>query len=114
MIILPAAVSSFSQTSSKRTDATTPLPVTDIHKVDFLNLTYHSSLWSQEYGRQGIGKLVRVRHREFKNKNVYFAVADKKIIYADVTGDGNEEAIVPGRRSRYPKVRRSNSLRIIP
>ena len=69
--------------------------VTDIRKVDFLNFTYHSSLCSQEYGRQGIGKIVSVRKGEFKNKNVYFSVAEDRIIFADVTGDGHEDAIVP-------------------
>lgn len=85
MIILLGAVSSVAQTGN----------VTDIRKVDFLNFTYHPSLCSTEYGRQGIGKMVSVRKGEFKNKNVYFAVADSRIIYADLTGDGHEEAIVP-------------------
>lgn len=68
---------------------------TDIRKIDFLNFTYHSSLCSREYGSKGIGKVVRVRDGEIKNKNVYFAVAADRIIYADVTGDGREDAIVP-------------------
>jgi hypothetical protein len=69
--------------------------VTDIRKVDFLSSTYPSSLCAQEYGREGIGKTVRVRDGEFKAKNVYFAVASDRILYADVTGDGHEDAIVP-------------------
>ncbi len=64
-------------------------------KVDFRNFTYHSSLCSQEFGKKGIGKTVRVRKGEFKNKNVYFAVKDNKVIYGDVTGDAREDAIVP-------------------
>jgi hypothetical protein len=88
--------SGVAQSSSKQPSSTpNSATVTDIRKVDFRNFTYPSSLCSQEYGRQGIGKIVRVRKGEFKNKNVYFAVADNKIIYADVTGDGREEAIVP-------------------
>lgn len=67
----------------------------DIRKIDFLNFTYHSSLCSQEYGSNGLGKAVRVRDGELKNKDVYFAVAADRIIYADVTGDGHEDAIVP-------------------
>jgi len=70
-------------------------PETDIRKVDFQNFTYHSSLCSQEYGRKGIGKIVTVRNGEFKNKTVYFAVNTDGIIYADVTGDGREDAVVP-------------------
>ena len=92
MITLLCAASSMAQSSSKPKDSNS---VTDIRKVDFLNFTYQSSLCSQEYGGKGIGKLVNVRKGEFKNKNVYFAVADNRIIYADVTGDGREDAIVP-------------------
>lgn len=69
--------------------------VTDIRKVDFLNFTYNSSQCSQEYGRQGIGKIVSVKNGEFKNKSVYFSVTGDRIIYGDLTGDGKEEAIVP-------------------
>jgi len=95
MIILLCATGGAAQ-SHKRSHSTPGSDtVTDIRKVDFLNFSYHSSLCSQEYGRMGIGRLVAVRNGEFKNKNVYFAVADKKIIYADVTGDGHEDAVVP-------------------
>lgn len=83
LIILLGAMSSVAQS------------VTDIRKVDFLNFTYNSSLCSQEYGRKGIGRIVRVRNGESKNKSVYFAVTNDRIIYADLTGDGKEEAIVP-------------------
>lgn len=69
--------------------------VTDIRKVDFRNFTYSSSLCSQEYGRQGIARIVRVTNGEFKNRNAYLTVDDKSITYADVTGDGHEDAIVP-------------------
>jgi len=75
--------------------AQTKPPVTDIRKVDFLNFTYNPSQCSQEYGRQGIGRIVTVKDGEFKNKSVYFSVLADKIIYADLTGDGKEEAIVP-------------------
>jgi hypothetical protein len=81
--------------SGRRGSTLAQSSVTDIRKVDFLNFTYHSALCSQEYGRGGIGRIVQVRNGEFKNKNVYFAVAENKIIYADVTGDGHEDAIVP-------------------
>jgi len=75
--------------------AQTKPPVTDIRKVDFLNLTYTSTQCSQEYGKQGLGRLVNVHEGEFKNKSVYFSVMSDKIIYADLTGDGKDEAIVP-------------------
>jgi hypothetical protein len=89
MILLLWATSGVAQPSGKQPSTS------DIRKVDFLNFTYHSSLCSQEYGKKGIGKTVRVRSGEFKNQNVYFAVTEKAIVYADVTGDGQEDAIVP-------------------
>lgn len=92
MMILLCVTSGVAQSRSEQPSSAT---VTDIRKVDFLNFTYRSSLCSQEYGSQGIGKTVRVRDGELKNKNVYFAVAADKIIYADVTSDGREDAIVP-------------------
>jgi hypothetical protein len=93
MITVLCVTSGIAQSSSAQ-PTPTPGSAPDIRKVDFLNFTYHSSLCSQEYGK-GIGKSVRVRNGEFKNKNVYFAVAGDKFIYADVTGDGHEDAIVP-------------------
>jgi hypothetical protein len=92
MILLLWATSGVAQPSGKQPSSTT---ATDIRKVDFRNFTYHSSLCSQEYGKKGIGKTVRVRNGEFKDKDVYFAVTDNAIVYADVTGDGHEDAIVP-------------------
>ena len=96
MILLLCVTSGVAQSRSKQPNSTpNSAPVTDIRKVDFLNFAYPSSLCSQEYGKKGIGKTVRVSKGEFKNKSVYFAVADNRIIYADVTGDGREDAIVP-------------------
>jgi hypothetical protein len=89
MMTLLCATSGVAQSHSE------PPTATDIRKVDFLNFTYPSSLCSQEYGSEGIGKSVRVRDGELKNKNVYFAVAADTILYADLTGDGREDAIVP-------------------
>jgi len=96
MILLLCAASGVAQSPSKQPSSMpSSAAVTDVRKVDFLNFTHHSSLCAQEYGRKGIGKVVRVRHGEFKNKNVYFAVAGDKIVYADATGDGREDAVVP-------------------
>lgn len=72
-----------------------PNPETDIKKVDFLNFTYSSPLCSQEFGARGIGKIVRVSKGEFKNKSVYYSVGENKVVYGDVNGDGQEDAIVP-------------------
>lgn len=96
MIILLCATSGVAQSTGKRPGSTPSSDtITDIRQVDFLNFTYPSSLCSQEFGKKGIGKTVRVSKGEFKNKTVYFAVEDTKIIYGDVTGDGREDAIVP-------------------
>jgi hypothetical protein len=96
MIILLCATSGVAQSSSKRPMSTpSSVTITDIRQVDFLNFTYNSSLCSQEFGKKGIGKTVRVSKGEFKNKNVYFAVEDSKVVYGDMTGDGREDAIVP-------------------
>jgi hypothetical protein len=92
LFVTIGVVQSHSKRSGSRASSNT---VTDIRKVDFRNFTYHSSLCSQEYGRKGIGKIVTVRNGEFKNKSVYFDVVKDKIIYADLNGDGSEEAIVP-------------------
>jgi hypothetical protein len=96
MVLLLWIASSVAQPGSHQPSSTPgSATVADIRKVDFLDFTYPSSLCSQEYGRQGIGKTVRVHSGEFKNKNVYFAVSNETILYADVTGDGQEDAIVP-------------------
>ena len=96
LMILPCATSGVAQSPGKQpSSAPGSATAADIRKVDFLNFTYHSSLCSREYGGKGIGKTVRVQAGEFKTKDVYFAVADDKIVYADVTGDGREDAIVP-------------------
>jgi hypothetical protein len=96
LMILLCVASGAAQSQGERPGSTpSSAAATDIRKTDFLNFTYHSSLCSQEYGSNGIGKAVRVRDGELKNKDVYFAVAADRIIYADVTGDGHEDAIVP-------------------
>jgi len=81
MILLLCALTSAAQTKPA---------VNDIRKVDFLNFTYNPTQCSQEYGRQGIGRIVNVKDGEFKNKSVYFSVMSDKIIYADLTGDGKD------------------------
>jgi hypothetical protein len=95
MAILLCATSGAAQSRSTRRGASPRSDtVTDIRQVDFLNFTYHSSLCSQEFGKEGIGKTVRVRKGEFKNRSVYFAVDDSRVIFGDVTGDGLDDAIV--------------------
>ena len=94
LITLLCAASGVAHASKQRNSKPKPEP-TDIRKVDFLNFGYQSNLCSQEFGKKGIPRIVNVRKGEFKNKSVYFSVVADKIIYADVTGDGREDAIVP-------------------
>src|SRR5215213_2772660 len=87
---LLCAASGFAQSGAEPTPG-----ATDIRKVDFLNFTHHSSLCSREYGSEAIGSTVRTRNGELKSGDVFFEVAADRIVYADRTGDGREEAIVP-------------------
>jgi len=96
MTVLLCAASGAAQPQGKQPNSkSSSAAVTDIRKVDFLNFTYPSSLCSKEYGKEGIGKRVHVQDGEFKSKNVYFEVAGDKVVYADLKGDGHEDAIVP-------------------
>jgi len=65
-----------------------------IHRIDFLNFTYHPSVCAKEFGKGGIGKTVRVRNGEFKNNEVYYGIVEDKVIYGDLTHDHSEEAVV--------------------
>jgi len=66
----------------------------DIRSVDFLNFTYFPSLCTDEFGDHGIGKTVKVKNGEFSTEDVYYGVVQDEVIYGDLTGDGNEEAII--------------------
>jgi hypothetical protein len=65
--------------------------VTDIRRIDFLNYTYRPTLCSKVFSVPGV---VKIRKGKFENNETYYYVHDNKIIYADVTGDGREDAIV--------------------
>lgn len=66
----------------------------DIRSVDFQNFTYHPTLCAKEFGAEGIGTSVRVRNGEWTGKEAYYAVSERSPIYADLSGDVREEAIV--------------------
>ena len=76
---------------SRNTDAGT----SEIRWVDFLNFTYRTSICTKD---AGIGGEVTVQGGEFKQGSdadeAYFGVVDNRIIYGDLTGDGQEEAAV--------------------
>ena len=72
-----------------------------IRNVDFLNLSYPSTLCHNEYGGDGLGQNVQVSDGEFKlqrgkdeNVFVYFGVVNNKVLYGDLTSDGREDAVI--------------------
>lgn len=72
-----------------------PSNVGNIRQTDFLNFTYPTSLCRKELG---LGTEVTVHDGDFKHGSdadeTYFGVMNKTIIYADLTGSRQEEAIV--------------------
>jgi hypothetical protein len=73
-----------------------------IRSINFLNFSYPSTLCHKEYGHDGIPNIVQVNGGQFESRRgndensgyAYFGVVNNKIIYGDLTGDGNEEAVV--------------------
>jgi hypothetical protein len=66
-----------------------------IRRVDFLNFNYPTSICAKEFG---FGSTVSVHDGNYQEgsdlDSSYFGIVDHKIRYANVTGGGNEEAIV--------------------
>lgn len=63
-----------------------------IRSVDFLNYSYRGSDCSED---SGLPKTVKVRNGKFKDRaNNFFTVDKKEIVYGDLNGDGNEEAVL--------------------
>lgn len=62
-----------------------------IEKVDFLNYTYQSPVCAEDLG---IDETVKVSKGKFKQADNYYNVKDNNIAYADVDGDGSEDAVV--------------------
>lgn len=62
-----------------------------IRDVDFLNFTYQSSVCSEDLE---ISKTIKVSKGKFQKDDSYYNIIDNKIIYGDVNGDGNEDAVV--------------------
>jgi hypothetical protein len=58
-----------------------------IRSVDFLNFTYQPALC-----KEWLGKSVRVRNGQWNGKEAYYGV--NKVIYGDLTGDGDEDAVI--------------------
>jgi len=109
----------------RRTAGTTQGAVgTTIRQVDFLDFTYTTSLCTKDVG---IGPEVTVHNGEFKQGNdadeAYFGVVDNKVVYGDLTGDGQEEAVVHtacgrtawnyGLEEFFVYTRQNDSLRLV-
>ena len=67
---------------------------TNVRQVDFLNFTY-SLPWCSNTFKGDIPSRVNVKNGHFKRGDSYVSVDRKNILYADLTGDGAEEAVVP-------------------
>lgn len=63
----------------------------DIRSVDFLNYSYESAICAEDLGIAGTVKVVKGK---FKDGDNYYNVKDNNFMYADVNGDGREDAVV--------------------
>ena len=88
VIALLCVTGIFAQSKRKKQPAVAK-PKTGIRSVDFRNFTYHPSVCNHDYQ---IGDSVDVRNGKFANDDGQFYI--EKILYADLTGDGHEEAVV--------------------
>jgi hypothetical protein len=62
-----------------------------IRSVDFLNYSYQSSVCAEVLE---FAKTIKITNGEYKDADNFLSVLDKKVIYGDVDGDGNDEAIL--------------------
>lgn len=67
--------------------------------TQLLNASYSSDCWKQ-YPNDGFSRIVTIKNGAWNNgqsdlnKQAYFGIVDKKILLADLTGDGRHEAVV--------------------
>ena len=68
-----------------------PTPAS-IRSVDFLNYSYQGSVCSED---AGLPKTIKVTNGKFKDSGSnFFEVVKEEIVYGDVNGDGNDDAVV--------------------
>ena len=91
LALLTLFVNCYGQNQSLRADER---PDISIRRIDFLNSAYHTMICTKELGKQGIGSVVQLQGGEFKNDDVYYGIVDNKVVYGDVNGDGQEDALV--------------------
>ncbi len=77
--------------SANQTQTDTKTNASNIRGVDFLNYTYQSTACADDLG---ISTAVKVKNGSFNREQNFYSVYDKKIIYGDINGDGNEDAVV--------------------
>lgn len=61
-------------------------------KIDFLNRTYDTKLCADNFG---IPSRVTVSDGDFRTKEYYFTVDNKTVLYGDINGDTQTDAVVP-------------------
>ncbi len=64
----------------------------DIRDVDFRNFTYRPMICNKEYGKEGVGKSVKLRNGDFQNKGVSYGTV--VVLFGDLTRDGRAEAVI--------------------
>lgn len=79
-IVLASGSVGFSQTGAS-----------GIRSVDFLNHSYQSSVCSEDLD---IGPTVKVSKGKFSQEENFYNVYENRIIYGDINGDGQEDALV--------------------
>lgn len=86
-----AVVSNADQPAANKTAPASSPKSSDISSVDFLNYSYQSPSCAEDLG---ISKTVKVSKGKFKDGDNYYNVKDNNFMYADVNGDGREDAVV--------------------
>lgn len=76
---------------TKPADTNKTTTASDIRSIDFLNYSYQSTVCADDLG---ISKTVKVSKGKFKDGDNYYNVKDNNFMYADVNGDGREDAVV--------------------
>jgi hypothetical protein len=90
LVMLTALLLAFSSIGFAQSGTTQT--ASGIRGVDFLNYSYQGTVCSED---SGLPKTVRVRNGKYKDRDKnFFDINKKEIVYGDVNGDGNEDAVI--------------------
>ncbi len=90
IVLLTALLLAFSSVGFAQSG--TAKTASGIRSVDFLNYSYQGTACSED---SGLPKTVKLRNGKYSDRYKNFFDIDKKeIVYGDVNGDGNEDAIL--------------------